>query len=485
MSMITDADLLRILRQHNPWWTTEKVPETLAPSHRRRDFHVLKESLNTKDILGLIGARRTGKSTLMYQLVQHLLERVDSSRVMFLKVDDYYLKVDEESIKRIFELYSTNILRTPLEKLDEPIYIFLDEIQSLPEWGDTMKQWLDFGYKIKFTVSSSSSVTLRRENTETLAGCFHPQIIRPMKYLEVVRFKEKDHEKYDEINRALTGALVASIRSGSPSLIYQAFNLLNQRLASERDQLLIYLQQYLMKGGYPELIETEDVYKVTNTLRDYLDQTIYRDIVKTFLIRDPRSFETLFTVLASECSRRLNYSTLIRELGIRKETLKDYLLYLEHSFLITEARFYTRSRRSQELKEKKIYINDVGLRNAVTGFLNPNIISLPEQMRLVTENVVADHCRRLKFELEHELDSTIFHWSDKKSNEVNIVVELFKKPIPIEVKYQERVSESELVGVHEFIERHEPPIGFVVTRNDLKLEGRLIFVPLWLFLFLC
>jgi len=289
----------------------------------------------------------------------------------------------------------------------------------------------------------------------------------------------------DEINRALRGALVVSIRSGSPSSIYQAFNLLNIRLASEKDQLLIYLQQYLMKGGYPEVVITEDLYKVTNILRDYLDQTIYRDIVKAFLIRDPRSFETLFTVLASECCRRLNYSTLRRELGIRKETLKDYLFYLEQSFLITEARFYTRSRRSQEMKEKKIYVNDVGLRNAVTGFLDPNIIGVQEQMGLVTENVVADQCRRLKFKLEHGLDSTIFYWIDKRGYEVDVVVELFKKPIPIEVKYQENVSEPELVGIHEFIERHMSPIGFVVTRNDLKLEGRLIFVPLWLFLFLC
>lgn len=60
-------------------------------------------------------------------------------------------------------------------------------------------------------------------------------------------------------------------------------------------------------------------------------------------------------------------------------------------------------------------------------------------MGLVTENVVANHCRRLKFNLEHGLDSTIFYWSDKRGYEVDVVVELFKKPLLIEVKYQENV----------------------------------------------
>ncbi len=196
MQASSDTDILRILYQQNPWWTTGNVPPSLAPAFKRRDFHHLREGLEQKEITGILGARRVGKTTLMYQLIQDLLKTVEAPRIMFLKVDDYfYLKVDEESIKKIFELYTINILKTPLENLQAPIYIFLDEIQSLPNWGLFLKRWYDLSYKIKFTVSGSSSSTIRQGAIETLAGRIHTQIVCPMKYLEVVRFKEQDRRR--------------------------------------------------------------------------------------------------------------------------------------------------------------------------------------------------------------------------------------------------------------------------------------------------
>ncbi len=488
MQASDDADIIRILNQHNPWWTIGKVPDFLAPSFRRRDFYFLKDTLDSKEIIGIIGARRVGKSTLMYQLIQHLLERIEPSRIIFLKIDDPYLEIDESGIKRIFELYSVHILKSTLDKLDQKIFIFLDEIQSLTNWGLFLKRWFDLGYKIKFVISGSSSAAIRQESMEILAGRFHPQIVCPMKFLEVVRYKENEtdiNRKYDAVNWGLRGALSSSIREVKPEFIYKAFSDANIQFAGERDQLLVYLQQYLMKGGYPEVVLTEDIYRIIDILRNYLDQTIYRDIVRTFLIRDPKSFESLFTVLAGECCQRLNYSSILRELGIRKETLRGYLFYLEYSFLITESKFYSKSRRSQEKKDKKIYINDIGLRNSVLGYLDPGIVRNTQQIGFIVENVVADHCRRLKFNMEHGLDSSIYYWNDKRGHEVDVVIELFQKPIPIEIKYQEDIARSELTGLYEFMEKYNSPLGFVVTKNTFKIEENIIYVPVWLFLFLC
>ncbi len=240
-----------------------------------------------------------------------------------------------------------------------------------------------------------------------------------------------------------------------------------------------------MKGGYPEVVATEDIYRVTSILQDYLSQTIYKDVVKAFTIRDPKTFEALFGVLASDCCQRLNYSTIQAELDIRKETLRDYLFYLQYSFLITESRFYSKSRRLQERKEKKIYINDIGLRNAVTGYLDPSIAGNSTQLGFITENVVSDHVRRLKFNVEYGLDAESYYWYDKKRCEVDIVLELFHKPVPIEVKYQNDISRSELDGIHSFMEKYKPPFGIVVTKNTLRIDENLMQIPLWLFLLVC
>lgn len=488
MQVTPDADILRILYQQNPWWNTGTVPPALTFSFRRRDFYPLRDELDTKEITCIIGARRVGKSTLMYQLIQHLLEKVEPSRVMFLKADDYYLKLDEEKIKRVFELYSVNILKKPLEKLQDTIYIFIDEVQSLTDWGLFLKRWFDFNYPIKFIVSGSSSATIRQGSIETLAGRIHPQIVCPMKFLEVVRYKEQGNDPdrlYDGVNWRLREGLRLSLFQNDPQPLYAAFEEANLKLAVSRDQLLVHLNQYLVRGGYPEVVATDDNYRATSILRDYLDQTIYRDIVKAFLIRDPGSFEALFGILAGDCCQRLNYSTIQAELGIRKETLHDYLFYLQYSFLVTETHFYSKSRRHQERKEKKIYINDIGLRNAVIGYLDSAITNNTTQMGFITENVVADHIRRLKFNYEHGLDADLYYWLDEKRREVDLVLELQQKPVPVEVKYQHDISRGELEGIHSFVNEFKPPFALVVTKETFRLEDKLIFVPLWLFLLIC
>jgi predicted AAA+ superfamily ATPase len=488
MQSTPDADVVRLLYQQNPWWLSGTVPEALSFDFKRRDFYPLRDALEDREISCIIGARRVGKSTLMYQLIQHLLEKVSPSRVMFLKADDYYLKLDEETLKRVFDLYSVNILREPLEKLPDKIYVFIDEVQSLPDWGLFLKRWFDFGYPIKFIVSGSSSATIRQGSIEVLAGRIHTHVVCPMKFLEVVRFKEKEHDPnrlYDGVNWSLRDGLKNSLDYNDPGPLYSAFEQASIQVAGYRDQLLIYLQGYLVRGGYPEVVVSDDNYKAIETLRDYLDQAIYRDIVKAFLIRDPSSFEALFGVLAGDCCQRLNYSTIQAELGVRKETLRDYLFYLEYSFLVTEARFYSKSRRHQERKEKKIYINDIGLRNAVTGYLNDSIFGNPTQMGFIIENVVADHIRRLKFNYEHGLDADLYYWFDERRREVDIILELFQTPIPIEVKYQNDISRGELDGVHSFLDEFNSPFAIIVTKDTFKIEGKLLFVPLWLFLLMC
>lgn len=488
MSSQNDAETIRLLYIHNPWWTTGEVPTSLAPAFRRRDFYKLRETITEKEITGIVGARRVGKTTLMYQLVQSLLEKVNPSNILFLKVDDTYLNVDEAKIRSIFDLYSINILQKPLENLDERVYILLDEIQSLDNWELFLKRWFDLGYNIKFVVSGSSSSQIMSDSQESLVGRFHPQIVCPMKFLETVRYHERatdPERRYDQINWRLRDALRASILNDDPGPLFEAFSKASIELARERDQLLIYLQDYLIKGGYPAIVTSDDLYKNAEMLRDYLSLTIYKDVVKTFRIRDPKSFEAVFGVIASECCHRLNYSSISRELGIKRDTLRDYLFYLKYSFLVSESRFYSRNLRTQMKKEKKIYVNDIGLRNSVLGLIDRSVLHNPQQMGILVENVVADHCKRLKFNIEQGSTSVINYWNDNRGHEVDIIMEIFRKPIPIEVKYREDIKKSELTGLYGFMEKYETPVNLVVTKNILKMDEKILYVPLWIYLFLC
>lgn len=481
------GEIVRVLYAHNPWWSTGTVPKQLAPKFRRRDFYKLKDRLESKEITGIVGARRVGKTTLMYQLIEELLQTVDPLRILYLKVDDPYLSPTSDTLRNIFDIYSINILAEPLETSDQ-IYVMLDEIQSIDEWELFLKRWYDLGYNIKFMISGSSSLEIMQRGAESLVGRFHPQLICPMKFLEVIRFQYKEEDvfrKYDQINWEMRKRFSEGIKNDDPKTVFDVFQWASIKLAPERDDIRIKLDDYLLRGGYPASVIIKDHYKTTELLRDYLSLTIYRDIVKIFNIRDPKTFESLFSILSSECCDKHNYSNLANDLGVKRGTIKDYLYYLTHSYLISETKIYSRNVRKKARNNKKIYINDNGLRNAVLGLIDQATLRDPIQIGKLVENTVADHCKRLKFSLGQGLDSEIFYWNNKKGQEVDIVIDLYGKTVPIEVKYRNQISKSDLSGIYDFKKEHESKINLVITKNTLSLNDEILEVPLWVFLIMC
>jgi len=484
---LDEIELLRVLYIYNPWWDSGKVPSTKAPEFKRRDYYKLLKTVENQKITAIVGARRIGKTTLMYQLIEHVISKVGPSRVMYVSLDDLYLKITIESLKAIFDLYSKYILKESLFRLEKPVYFFLDEIQFLQNWESVLKRWFDLGYNVKFFISGSSSVNILTGTAESLVGRIAPQIVFPMKFLETVRFrvKEKSFEKrLDNVNWQVRKSLQDGIRRENPYIFYSALQDNANILARDIDRFILSLQDYLVKGGYPEVVAAEDLYQSAENLRNYLHLTIYRDIVRTFNIRDPVAFEELITVLAKESSHRMNYSELANTLGLKRQTLKAYLYYLKTAFLISESEYYSRSRMKRIRREKKVYVNDPGIRNVTVAAFSEYLLKDSAELGKVVESVVADHCKRLKFNLEPASELQLFYWKSQ-GYETDIIIELLQRPIPIEVKYKDRISEKDLRGLRDFAQKHRPPFSLVVTREKLELSGNTVRIPLWLFLIMC
>ena len=486
-AIVEESELLRILYVHNPWWASGQVPESKALDFKRRDYYKLLENLDSPEIVAVIGPRRVGKTTLLYQLIEHIIGKTGSERAMYLSLDDPYLRLTIDSLKTIFDLYARYIIREPLADLRETIYLFLDEVQSLEGWELVLKRWFDLGYKAKFFVSGSSSVNIITGGAESLVGRFKPQIMLPMKFLEILRYhvKGSDYEqRFDEANWRLREAFLESVRKDDAAHFFSRLKDVDDNLANDTDRIKLLLQTYLLKGGYPEIVATEDLLKASETLRNYLSLTIYKDIVRTFDIRDPAAFEELLYILAKECCQRMNYSGLANTLSLRRETLKSYLYYLRSTFLISESEYYSRSRMKRIRRERKFYINDPGIRNVSVGALNEYLLRDPAELGKVVEAIVAGHCRRLKFNLEPATEMRTFYWKNQR-NEVDIIVEFLQRPVPIEVKYRDIVDERDLRGLRKFDESHETPFNIIVTKDRLQISDNTVFVPLWLFLLMC
>ncbi|MEM2122193.1 MAG: ATP-binding protein [Candidatus Bathyarchaeia archaeon] len=481
-----ETEILRILYLHNPWWNSGQVPSSKALPFKRRDFYKLLEELENPKINSIIGARRVGKTVLMYQLINYIVSNFDPQRAMYISLDDPYLKVDVQMLGRIFDLYSKHILKRPFSEVLEQIYIFLDEIQTLEGWELALKRWFDLGYRMKFFISGSSSVNILTGGADSLIGRIRLQIVFPFNFSETIRFRmaADDLRRFDRVNWRLRETFLNSIEKNDAAVFYSVLVEHANSLARDIDHILLFLQDYLLKGGYPEILKLDSLDAVAESLKTYLNLTIYKDIVRTFKIRDPIAFEELIALLARECGQRINYSELARTLGLKRHTLKAYIYFLKTAFLISESEYYSKSRAKRVRKEKKIYINDPGIRNAAAGTLNNYLLSNAAELGKIVEAIVADHCKRLKFDLEPTHEVQLFYWKNK-GYETDIVFNLRQKPIPIEVKYKDTINTKDLKGISEFSEIHKTPFQILVTKEKLDIENNTILVPLWLFLLMC
>ena len=186
MVMFEENELLEILHSHNRWWTASKVPEGKLEEFKRRDFFKLQDALNQEEITAIIGARRVGKTILIHQLIENLLEQgIDSKRILYLSIDDAYLKLSTgKPLLDVFDTYSKYILHEDLKDLNQQVYFFLDEIQYLDGWESVLKRWYDLKFKLKFIVSGSSSTSITKGSSEALLGRVEPRIVMPLKFLE-------------------------------------------------------------------------------------------------------------------------------------------------------------------------------------------------------------------------------------------------------------------------------------------------------------
>jgi len=219
-------------------------------------------------------------------------------------------------------------------------------------------------------------------------------------------------------------------------------------------------------------------------LRDYLSLTLYKDVVQVFGVRDPAALEELMLPLADASSSLVEESSLSNTLSLKLDTVKRYLDYLEAVFLISRAEFYSKSRAARIRKRKKVYVTNVGLRNALLGQLDESLLSDAAALGRVIETLVHEHCRRLQFHLSGP-GARIFYWRTPQDHELDIVMEAASRPVPVEVTSGDEVPSKKLRGLEEFEKEHHPPFSLIVTRNTLDLRGRRVYLPLWLFLLMC
>ena len=422
----------------NRWWSTGKVDSIYLKPFKRNLFLLLKKFLDTRQILLIYGLRRVGKTTILYQLIDYLLERgIDKKEIFYFSFDE---KIT--SLESLFRNYIEIVLGEDILKRKK-IYVFLDEIQKLENWTDQLKIFYDLYPNVKFIVSGSASLVISQGAKESLAGRIYEFVLRPLNFSEYLEF---------------LGEKTKTIK------IFDLGELKNAYL--KKENLLPLLFSYIKSGGFIEIAREKDELKLKEYSKSILEKVILGDIVFSFGIKYPQVLYAILELTASNPGFLLDYSNLAKIIDKDPRMIADYLFYLKYALITKVLYNFSGSRFASERKLKKCYFTST---NFIYHFA-PEKFNDPEFFGKIIENLIV------------AFEESSFFWR-RRQNEVDLILE---KEFPLEVKWKKKILKRDLRGILNFTKRFKPKKAIVLTQDELsikKIEGtEFYFIPVWIYL---
>ncbi len=299
--------------------------------YTRKIYSQLLSHAQTDFVTVLTGMRRTGKTTLIQQLLIDLPNK-----------NSLYLDLQRPDNRELFEQKNYDAIREAFvargKKANLPMIVALDEIQLAPDSPSAIK-YLSDHYKIKFVVTGSSSYYLKNLFSESLSGRKKLFELYPLDFGEFLTFKEIPHAQVDW-------------KSGQ-------FNSL------EYNRLSAYYEEYVHFGGFPQVVLSQSEAEKRDVLSDIMSSYVNIDIRSLADFSDERNLYALAKLLAGRVGSRVEYSNLSRLIGLSRPTVTNYVQFFEKTYLIKTIGVYTKSIDRAIVKSRKLYFCDTGLANTL------------------------------------------------------------------------------------------------------------------------
>ncbi|MEA2104844.1 MAG: AAA family ATPase [Candidatus Cloacimonadota bacterium] len=384
-------------------------------------FNKLWKHLPKKQITLLVGARQTGKTTLMQQM--HSKLEKEEKRTFFISLENpEILKLLDEHPRNLFQII-------PPFNNKRKVVLFLDEIQYLRNPTNFLKYHYDLSQdSIKFVVSGSSAFYINEKFKDSLAGRKRIFILPTLSFEEFLIFKGR-------------GEIASFINSGSIPEIYKS-------------ELQKWLNEYLLFGGYPEVVLEEELAEKKLILKEIADSYIKKDALEANL-KYPDMYFKILKILSA--GRGLfNSNNIAKHLKIQYQTINAYVKIMERSFHISKILPFYRNVEKELRKMPKIYLNDLGLRNYFLGNFKP--ISLRNDRGDLLENFVFR-----RFYDFYPVDDIRF-WRTQKKQEVDFIIQESKA---YEVKFSEKTFNPKK---YSYFKKQYPDFYFDLIHLDNVLE---------------
>ncbi|MDR2892514.1 MAG: ATP-binding protein [Deltaproteobacteria bacterium] len=463
---ISRDELVAVLSQFNPWWRGEPIAD-VSPWHRTvfaELFEWVENPPAPRAVL-LSGARQVGKTTLLLQAVQKLLDQgVPPSNILYATFDHPLLKL--AGIDAVLEAWRE---REPAANGQE--YLFLDEAQFIREWGTWIKLQVDFqkDRRIAFT---GSAMPLAEAGLESGVGRWHTIKLPTLSFFEYIQLKKVPLPELPPLN-----SIDDLFFAWEPRNFYYCREVAGKYAG--------HFHEYLLRGGFPQTALIESIPQGQRLLReDIIDKVLKRDMTALFGVRRVLDLEHTFLYLCLHDGGLLDMPNLCANLEVKRPTAQSFIELLEATHLIYRLPPYGYGK--DVLRGRfKVYLADAAIAPAVM-LKGKSLLEDAAALGAAAETAVFKHL----FTHTHAQNVHFSYWRGKKAHEVDVIAEADGVSIPFEVKYRAQHSGvGDLKGLMEFMETKTPPHGFVIVKSaddfgPMVLNGtqsRIMRVPAPLF----
>ncbi|MBI2581269.1 ATP-binding protein [Candidatus Woesearchaeota archaeon] len=378
----------------------------------RKIFNKLMEQRNSKKVSLVLGARQVGKTTVLKALYNLLSGK---NRALFLDLDIF---TNFEKVSTFENLVNTLKLVGYEENQNGFFYLFLDEFQRYNDLSVIMKNVYDSFDNIKIYASGSSSMRIKDQIQETLAGRKIINILHPLDFEEFLWFKE------------------------SKTDVKKTKKLSGEGLHKPTSALLELLKEFMVFGGYPEVVLQKKGKDKIEALKSIFDLYVKKDLVEYLKIEKILQVKKLIEFLAINNGKKIKYDEISALCSLSYKEVKGYIEILQETYLVYVLRPFFTNKNKELVKVPKVYFVDNGVRDFFINNFNP--VGLRGDEGFLFEGYVLS-------ELLKSGKESVKFWQDKNGHEADFVLD----DAIMEVKFKTSLKHGDFTGLKAFATQYK------------------------------
>lgn len=349
-------------------WQDRVLPQILP----REDFLDITANPKVNNATVITGFRRVGKTYLMFEAIERLLKTNSREDVIYINFED------ERVVNPDVEILTDLIPEIESLYGKKPKYLFLDELQLIPNWSKWVRRILD-SENIQIFITGPSSKMSSSELPTELRGRAWEKTVHPLNFKEFLKFKNEkiDLEKIGLVKR-------------------------------EKSKFNYLFNEYLVFGGLPAVVLTIPE-KKQELLQSYYQAVVQREIIERNNIDNEVVLKSLLNLILNSTYITISkLFNILKSLGmaVGKSTVDLYISYTKSSYFMDELYIYNSSLVNRLQHSRKVYFVDTGFITALSTKFSKNIGRLFENA--VYQNLVRD-------------TKSIYYYKDRNGYEVDFV----------------------------------------------------------------